>query len=326
MNNLDNIFSGGTKLLLAPMDDITDFSFRTICKELGAEITISEFVASDALIRNIEKTKRKMFFLPDERPFGIQLFGNNKETMREAAIIIETYQPDFIDINWGCPAKRVAGKGSGSGMLKNIPLLLEITEDIVKSVKLPVTVKTRLGYDDNSKCIVELSEKLQDVGVQAITIHGRTKTQMFKGEADWSLIGAVKANHRITIPIIGNGDIVSAEQALAMKEKHRINGIMIGRAAMGNPWIFKQCRALLDNDTISYEPTISERIEVCKKHFLLSVEYKGEYTGVLEMRKHYKGYFKGINDFKTYRIKLLSLINVKDIVELFDEINYKFSL
>ncbi len=326
MNYLNNIFLNKTQLLLAPMDDITDLSFRSICKELGADITISEFVASDALIHNIEKTKRKMLFSSDEHPFGIQLFGNNKITMREAAIIIATYQPDFIDINWGCPAKKVAGKGSGSGMLQNIPLLLEITEEIVKSVQLPVTVKTRLGYNDNTKGIIDLSEQLQDIGVKAISIHGRTKTQMFKGEADWSLIGAVKAHHRIKIPIIGNGDITSAEEALKMVQTHCVDGIMIGRAAIGNPWIFKQCKALFNNNTIIDEPSIKERVTICKKHLLLSIENKGEHRGIREIRKHYKNYFKGINNFKAYRIKLLTLINVKDILELLDEINYKFSL
>ncbi|MBP7101817.1 MAG: tRNA dihydrouridine synthase DusB [Bacteroidales bacterium] len=324
MLKVGNILFDNTKLLLAPMDDISDFSFRSICKELGADITISEFVASDALIRNVEKTKRKMLFSEKERPFGIQIFGNNKENMCTAAKIVETYQPDFIDINWGCPAKKVAGKGSGSGMLQNIPLLIEITKDIVKSVKLPVTVKTRIGYNDENKIIVELSEMLQDIGVQAISIHGRTKVQMFKGEADWSIIGKVKANPKIQIPIIGNGDIISADNAIAMKNKYHIDGIMIGRASIGNPWIFKACRKSLDNLNDYTDPSISERVDVCKKHFLFSIENKGEYTGLIEMRKHYKAYFKEINDFKTFRIKLMSLNNVIEVLDLFNEIKIKY--
>lgn len=324
MLKIGNIHFDTTKLLLAPMDNISDFSFRSICKELGADITISEFVASDALIRNIEKTKRKMLFSENERPFGIQIFGNNKENMCVAAKIVETYQPDFIDVNWGCPAKKVAGKGSGSGMLQNIPLLVNITKYIVKSVKLPVTVKTRIGYNDENKIIVELSERLQDIGVQAISIHGRTKVQMFKGRADWELIGKVKANPNIHIPIIGNGDIISADQAIAMKTKYHVDGIMIGRASIGNPWIFEACRKLLNNQGNYIEPNISERVDICKKHFLLSIENKGEYTGLLEMRKHYKAYFKEINDFKPYRIKLMSLNNVIEVLDLFNEIKLKY--
>ena len=325
MLSVGNIIFENTKLYLAPMDDISDLAFRTICKELGADVTISEFVASDALIRNIEKTKRKMLFHSEERPFGIQLFGNNKDTMCEAARIIETFQPDFIDINWGCPAKKVAGKGSGSGMLQNIPLLIDITKEIVKSVHLPVTVKTRLGYNEDNKCIVELCERLQDIGVQAISIHGRTKTQMFKGDADWTLIGKVKANPYIKIPIIGNGDITTGEKALVMREKYKVDGIMIGRAAIGNPWIFKECRQLFDNKDDFKTPTIKERIEICKKHLSLSLENKGDFTGLLEMRKHYKAYFKGIDDFKAYRIKLLTSTNVNEINELLEEIKIKFS-
>ncbi len=322
MLSVGNIIFDTTKLFLAPMDDVSDVSFRTICKELGAEITISEFVASDALIRNIEKTKRKMIFSPEERPFGIQLFGNNKDTMCEAARIIESFQPDFIDINWGCPAKKVAGKGSGSGMLQNIPLLVDITKEIVKAVKLPVTVKTRLGYTEDTKCIVELSEMLQDVGIQALSIHGRTKMQLFKGEADWTLIGEVKANPTIKIPIIGNGDITSAEKAWQMKEKYQVDGIMIGRAAIGNPWIFRECHQRLDNKQIQ-EPTLNERVEICKKHLFLSLKYKGEHTGLIEMRKHYKAYFKGIDNFKSYRIKLLTSNSVNEVVEILEKINEK---
>ena len=323
MLSVGNIIFDTPKLFLAPMDDVSDVSFRTICKELGAEITISEFVASDALIRNIEKTKRKMIFSPEERPFGIQLFGNNKDTMCEAARIIESFQPDFIDINWGCPAKKVAGKGSGSGMLQNIPLLVDITKEIVKAVKLPVTVKTRLGYNEDTKCIVELSKMLQDVGIQALSIHGRTKMQLFKGEADWTLIGEVKANPTIKIPIIGNGDITSAEKAWQMKEKYQVDGIMIGRAAIGNPWIFRECRQRFDNIQIK-EPTLNERVDICKKHLLLSLKYKGEYTGLIEMRKHYKAYFKGIDNFKSYRIKLLTSNSVNEIVGILEKINENF--
>lgn len=325
MLKLGNILFDTTKLFLAPMDDITDFVFRSICIELGAEICISEFIASDALIRNIEKMKRKMIFTENERPFGIQIYGNKKENMCAAAKIVETYQPDFIDINWGCAAKKVAGKGSGSGMLQNIPLLIDITKEIVKSVNLPVTVKTRLGYNEENKQIVELSERLQDIGVQAITIHGRTKCQQFKGDADWSLIGEVKANPRMQIPIIGNGDITSPEKAKAMQDKYQVDGIMIGRASIGNPWIFQACRKALDNQEDYLSPSISERVEICRKHFLLSIANKGEYTGLLEMRKQYKSYFKEINDFKSFRIKLITLNNVIDVLDLFTEIKAHYA-
>lgn len=312
---VSNTISDKPLLFLAPMDDITDFAFRSICKDLGADVTISEFVASEALIRDIEKTKQKLKFSPTERPFGIQIFGNNKETMCEAAQMVETYKPDFIDINWGCPAKKIAGKGSGSGMLQNIPLLLDITQAIVKSVKTPVTVKTRLGYETADKSIIYLTEKLQDVGIKAITIHGRTKKQMFKGNADWTLIGEIKSNHRIHIPVIGNGDITTPEKALEMKNKYHIDGIMIGRAAIGNPWIFNACKSLFNNENY-IEPSIVERIDICLKHLLLSIELKGEYTGILEMRKHYKPYFKGLPHFKSDRIKLLTSNNVNEIKEL----------
>ena len=318
MFKINSIFDK-TVFFLAPMDDITDVAFRSICKELGADITISEFVASEALIRDIEKTKKKLKFSPDEHPFGIQLFGNNKESMCKAAKIIEEYQPDFIDINWGCPAKKIAGKGSGSGMLQNIPMLIEITQAIVKSVHIPVTVKTRLGYEAADESIINLTERLQDIGIQAITIHGRTKKQMFKGEADWTLIGKIKANQRILIPVIGNGDITTPEKALEMKNKHNVDGIMIGRAAIGNPWIFKACHCLLNNSEYK-GPDLAERIEVCKKHLLLSIENKGEGKGLLEMRKHYKFYFKGITHFKAERIKLLTINNVNEIIELLNRI------
>ena len=313
-----NTLSDKPLLFLAPMDDITDFAFRSICKGLGADVTISEFVASEALIRNIEKTKRKLIFSPDERPFGIQIFGNNKESMCEAAQMVEAYKPDFIDINWGCPAKKIAGKGAGSGMLQNIPLLLDITQAVVKSVKTPVSVKTRLGYDTTDKSIIDLIEKLQDIGIKAITIHGRTKKQMFKGIADWTLIGEIKSNHRIHIPIIGNGDITTAEKALEMNNKYHLDGIMIGRAAIGNPWIFNACKSLFNNE-IHIDPSMAERVDLCLKHLLLSIELKGEYKGLLEMRKHYKAYFKGLSHFKSERIKLLTLNNVNEIIELLSQ-------
>ncbi len=325
MLSVGNIIFNNTKLFLAPMDDVTDLPFRTICKELGADITVSEFIAADALIRDVEKTKQKILSGKNEKPFGIQLFGNEKESMCKAAQIIESHQPDFIDINWGCPARKIASKGAGSGMLKNIPLLLEITKEIVKSVNLPVTVKTRLGYDENNKCIVELCEQLQDIGVKAITIHGRTKSQMFKGESDWTLIGKAKANPNIEIPIIGNGDINSAQKAYQMKELHKVDAIMIGRAAIGNPWIFRECRQKLDYNTDMQPPTIEERVRICKKHLLLTLEHKGEGVGLLEMRKHYKPYFKGINEFKPYRIKLLTTNDVNELIDTLDEINYKFN-
>ena len=307
-------------LFLAPMDDVTDAPFRALCKSMGADITISEFIASDALIRDVEAIQRKLKSAAQEHPFGIQIFGNNAESLCQAAQVAASHHPDFIDINWGCPAKKIAGKNAGSGMLQNIPLLIDITRAVVRSVSIPVTVKTRIGYNEESKPIVELSERLQDVGVQAISIHGRTKAQMYKGEADWEFIKAVKNNPRLHIPVIGNGDITSAETALARWQETRVDGLMIGRGAIGNPWIFQQCKALLSGTPLPPEPDLKERARVCEQHFRMAVAHKGEHTGMLEMRKHYKPYFKGMLNLKAYKLKLLTSNDVNEVLDILQTI------
>ena len=307
-------------LFLAPMDDVTDAPFRALCKSMGADITISEFIASDALIRDVEAIQRKLKSAAQEHPFGIQIFGNNAESLCQAAQVAASHHPDFIDINWGCPAKKIAGKNAGSGMLQNIPLLIDITRAVVRSVSIPVTVKTRIGYNEESKPIVELSERLQDVGVQAISIHGRTKAQMYKGEADWKFIKAVKNNPRLHIPVIGNGDITSAETALARWQETRVDGLMIGRGAIGNPWIFQQCKALLSGTPLPPEPDLKERARVCEQHFRMAVAHKGEHTGLLEMRKHYKPYFKGMLNLKAYKLKLLTSNDVNEVLDILQTI------
>ena len=310
-------------LYLAPMDDVTDAPFRALCKSMGADITISEFIASDALIRDVEAIQRKLKSAPEEHPFGIQIFGNNEQSLCQAAQVAEACHPDFIDINWGCPAKKIAGKNAGSGMLQNIPLLIEITKAVVRSVSIPVTVKTRIGYNEESKPIVELSERLQDVGIQAISIHGRTKAQMYKGEADWDMIGAVKNNPRLHIPVIGNGDLTTPEQVLQRWRQYHVDGLMIGRGAIGNPWIFQQCQALLAGAALPPEPDLKERARVCELHFRQAIAYKGEHTGLLEMRKHYKPYFKGVLNIKAHKLKLLTSNDVNEVLETLQELQVK---
>jgi nifR3 family TIM-barrel protein len=310
---------------LAPMEDVTDAPFRRICKEFGADVVFSEFASSDALIRHVQPTFNKLHFDDSQRPFAIQIFGNRKDIMCEAARIAESFHPDFIDINWGCPVKKVAGKCAGSGILQHIPQMIDITQAVVKSVKLPVTVKTRLGYDDRHKPIVELSEKLQDVGIKMLTIHGRTKSQMYKGEADWTLIGKIKENPRIVIPVIGNGDITSAQKAQEYKNRYNVDGIMIGRAAIGNPWIFSECDNLINKNINLSQPSIAERLSICRRHFQLALEEKGTFYGILNMRKHYKHYFKELSHFKELRIQLLTSDNAEDIEQIFQRIAELYS-
>lgn len=306
-------------LYLAPMDDVTDAPFRDICHRMGADVTVSEFIASDALIREIEVIRRKLISGPDEHPFGIQIFGNNAESLCAAARLAEECQPDFIDINWGCPAKKIAGKNAGSGMLQYPDQLVEITRQVVRSVSLPVTVKTRIGYNDASKIIVELAKRLQEAGIRAIAIHGRTKSQMYKGEADWSLINAVKNDPEIEIPVIGNGDITSAETAMQRLSDCPLDGIMIGRGAIGNPWIFARCRALLEGKPLPPEPDLAERARICEAHLRSAAALKGERTGMLEMRKHYKPYFKGLLNIKEQKIKMLTSDNIQEVLDILQE-------
>lgn len=319
MVKIGDISLGDYPLFLSPMDDVTDLPFRQLCKRHGADVLISEFIASEALIRDAEKSRRKMLFADFERPIGIQVFGNDEESMlRCIDVVVETH-PDFIDINWGCPVRKVAGRGSGSGMLKDIPKLLKITASLVKRSPLPVTVKTRLGYDEGDKPIVTLAEQLQDVGVAAISIHGRTKSQMYRGEADWTLIAETKANPRLQIPVFGNGDLVSPEQIIEAQKRYGVDGVLIGRAAIGNPWIFEQTKALMQGVTPK-EITIDDRVNVCREHLLAAVDFKGERQAIFEMRKHYGAYFKGLFDFKRFRIPLVTVTTLDEVLEIFEKI------
>lgn len=304
---------------LSPMDDVTDYPFRGICKEMGADLLITEFIASEALNREAEKSRRKMRFDEGQRPLGIQIFGANEEELLQCLEIVEAEQPDFIDINWGCPVRKVAGKGAGSGMLREPDRLVAITASLVRHAHLPITVKTRLGYDESSKPIVELAERLQDVGIAALSIHGRTKAQMYRGTADWTLIGAVKNNPRMHIPIFGNGDITTASEALEMRRRYGVDGVLIGRAAIGNPWIFEQTQRLLRGEE-ERAVSIAERVEVCRRHLLAEIAFKGEHSAIFEMRKHYGGYFHGIRDFKQFRIPLVTVDSLEKILPIFEQI------
>lgn len=301
------------------MDDITDHPFRELCKDFGADLLITEFIASEALNREAEKSYRKMVFSERQHPIGIQIFGADEDELLRCLEIVESREPDFIDINWGCPVRKVAGKGAGSGILKDIPKMLRVTESMVKRAKLPVTVKTRLGYDAEDKPIVELAERLQDVGIAALSIHGRTKTQMYQGSADWTLIGEVKNNPRMRIPIFGNGDITTPQQALEMRSRYGVDGVLIGRGAIGNPWIFEQAQRLLKGEQ-ERAVSVSERVEVCRRHLLSAIEFKGEHTAMFEMRKHYGAYFRGLRDFKQFRIPMVNTTTLDQILPIFDQI------
>ena len=317
---IGNIDIGEFPLLLAPMEDVSDPPFRALCKEHGADVLYTEFISSEGLIRDAEKSTMKLDIYDFERPIGIQIFGYNIESMRLATEICEQASPEFIDINYGCPVKKVAKKGAGAGILQDIPKMVAMTKEIVNSTKLPVTVKTRLGWDENTKYIVEIAERLQDVGISALSIHGRTRKQMYKGEADWTLIGEVKNNQRMHIPIFGNGDINSPEKVIEVKNKYGVDGVMIGRAAIGYPWIFKEIKHYLKTKTHLSKPTIKERVIACKQHLLHSIDWKGEVLGIAEMKRHYSQYFKGIPNFKEYRIKLITSNSPKEIEDILDEI------
>ena len=317
---INHIDLGKHPILLAPMEDVTDPAFRLMCKKFGADMVYTEFVSSDALIRAVSKTAQKLNISDEERPVAIQIYGKDTETMVEAAKIVEQAQPDILDINFGCPVKRVAGKGAGAGMLQNIPQMLEITRAVVDAVKIPVTVKTRLGWDANNKIIVELAEQLQDCGIAALTIHGRTRAQMYTGEADWTLIGRVKNNPLMKIPVIGNGDIDSPQRAAEAFDRYGVDGVMIGRATYGRPWIFREIRHYLDTDELLPQPSVCERVEIAKRHLAKSVEVKGERVGVLEMRRHLSNYFKGLPDFKPTRLQLVTLTDVNEINATLDYI------
>ena len=325
---IGDIDLGEKPLFLAPMEDVTDPSFRYICKEFGADMMYTEFVPSDGLIRDAEKALRKLVTYDYEKPVGIQIYGHIPEAMVEAAKMAENAAeiaggagPDVIDINFGCPVNKIAGRGACSGMMRYPYKMVEITKSIVNAVKLPVTVKTRLGWDDNSKIIVELAERLQDTGIKALTIHGRTRCQMYKGEADWTLIGAVKNNPRMHIPIIGNGDITTAQGAKEAFDRYGVDGIMIGRATYGRPWIFREIKHYLKTGEEMTPLTVNEKVELARKHFLKSLEIKGPRVGVLEMRRHLSNYFKSLPDFKETRMKLVTENDPQQVLLLLDYIS-----
>ncbi len=328
---IGSIDLGERPLFLAPMEDVTDASFRYICKQFGADMMYTEFVSSDGLIRDAKKSLAKLVTYDYEQPIGIQIYGHIPEAMVEAAQMAENAAriaggsgPALIDINFGCPVNKIANRGAGSGMMREPDKLVEITRRVVESVKLPVTVKTRLGWDENSKIIVELAERLQDVGISALTIHGRTRCQLYKGEADWSLIGKVKENPRMKIPIIGNGDITGGESAKAAFDRYGVDGVMIGRATYGRPWIFKEIKYYLQHNEPMPPLTLEEKVDLAKKHFAKSIEVKGERVGVLEMRRHLSNYFKGIDNFKETRLKLVTTNEPEKILELLDFIKENF--
>ncbi|HZX61764.1 MAG TPA: tRNA dihydrouridine synthase DusB [Bacteroidales bacterium] len=320
MVKIGHIELGDCPLIMAPMEDITDMPFRSLCKEFGADLLITEFVSSEGLIREADKSRNKMKFGPDERPIGIQIFGDSVESMRKAAIIAESLQPDFIDLNFGCPVKKVVVKGGGAALLNDLPKMAAMTEAVVKAVKIPVTAKTRLGWDDASRNIMEIAERLQDAGIQAISIHGRTRAQLYGGQADWTLIGKVKHNPYLHIPVFGNGDITGAVVAKEMKDRYGVDGLMIGRAAVGNPWIFRECKAYLNKEELIPPPSLQERVDILRIHLQRSIDYKGERNTLLEMRKFYSGYFRGIPDFKKYRMMLMTLDEMDRVLELIDKI------
>ena len=320
MIRIGNVTTTDFPLLLAPMEDVSDPPFRAVCKENGADLMYTEFISSEGLIRHAAKSVAKLDIFEYERPIGIQIFGNNIDSMREAVEIAEQANPDIIDINYGCPVKKVACRGAGAGILLDVPKMVKMTEAIVKSTSLPVTVKTRLGWDDKTKYIGEVAERLQGVGIQAITIHGRTRQQMYKGEADWTLIGEIKSNPRIHIPVFGNGDVDSPQKALLMRQKYGVDGIMIGRAAIGYPWIFKEIKHYFATGELLSLPSLDERIQIFKKHLDFSTNWKGLRVGIAEMRRHYSNYFRGIPHIKTYRAKLVTCDSYEEILSTVDDI------
>jgi len=306
------------------MEDVSDPPFRALCKQQGCDMLYTEFISSEGLIRDARKSVQKLDIYEEERPVGIQIFGANLESMQRSAEIVEEAQPELLDINYGCPVKKVTYKMAGAGILQDIPRMVELTEAIVKSTKLPVTVKTRLGWNDETKYIVEVAERLQDVGIKAISIHGRTRKQMYKGEADWTLIAEVKNNPRMHIPVFGNGDINSGEKALKYKNKYGVDGIMIGRASIGYPWIFRDIKHYFKTGENLTPPTITERVNACKQHLLKSIEWKGDILGILEMRRHYTNYFKGLPNIKPIRLKLVTSNEANEILDILDHITFQY--
>ena len=324
MPNIGNIQLPEFPLLLAPMEDVSDPPFRALCKEQGADVVYTEFISSEGLIRDAAKSVIKLDIYEKERPVGIQIFGAELDSMLQAVDIVEKSNPDIIDINFGCPVKKVVSKNAGAGILRDIPLMVKLTEEIVKRTHLPVTVKTRLGWDSDTIKIVEVAERLQDVGIKAISIHGRTRVQMYKGNADWKPIAAVKNNQRMHIPVFGNGDVDTPEAAVRMRDEFGLDGAMIGRASIGNPWFFKQVKHYFETGTHLAPPTMEERVDAARRHLQMSIDWKGEKLGVFETRRHYTNYFKGIPHFKEYRMKMVTSDESADVFAAFDEVLEKF--
>jgi tRNA-dihydrouridine synthase B len=322
---IGNIDLGEFPLLLAPMEDVSDPPFRYVCKQHGADMMYTEFISSEGLIRDAAKSIKKLDIFEYERPIGIQIFGSDINSMREATEIATQAAPDLMDINYGCPVKNVACRGAGASLLQDIDKMVAMTKAVVEATHLPVTVKTRLGWDDNTKNVYEVAERLQDVGIKALTIHGRTRAQMYKGEADWTLIREIKKNPRVQIPIFGNGDIDSPEKAANWRLEYGVDGMMIGRAAIGYPWIFREVKHYFATGEHREKPTIAERIDACKTHLQKSIEWKGPKTGIFEMRRHYSNYFKGLDNFKEFRMKMVSTENIDELYNILWQINERYT-
>lgn len=325
MVKIGNITLSDFPLLLAPMEDVSDPPFRAVCKENGADLMYTEFVSSEGLIRDAAKSVQKLDIFEYERPVGIQLFGSDVETMGSCAEIASRVNPDLIDINYGCPVKNVACRGAGAALLQDIPKMVRMTESVIRSTHLPVTVKTRLGWDDNTRNVEEVAERLQDIGIKALSIHGRTRVQMYKGSADWSLIARIKENPRITIPIFGNGDVDTPEKALEYRNRFGVDGIMIGRATIGNPWIFNEIKHYMKTGEKLAPPTMEQRVDVCRRHLEFSIRWKGPVAGVFEMRRHYTNYFKGLEHFKPYRMRLVEAMTFEELNSILKEVSNDYS-
>ncbi|MGM0635063.1 MAG: tRNA dihydrouridine synthase DusB [Bacteroidota bacterium] len=324
MAKIGDIDVGEFPLLLAPMEDVSDPPFRALCKEQGADVVYTEFISSEGLIRDAAKSVIKLDIYEKERPVGIQIFGANLESMLRSVEIVEATNPDIIDINFGCPVKKVVSKGAGAGILKDIDLMVSLTDAMVKHTNLPITVKTRLGWDHDSIKILEVAERLQDVGCKAISIHGRTRAQMYKGDADWKPIAEVKNNPRMHIPVFGNGDVNTPERAVEMRDEYGLDGAMIGRASIGYPWFFREVKHFMQTGKHLSPPTMQERVEVARRHLQMAIDWKGEKLGVLETRRHYTNYFKGIPNFKPYRTRMVTSDDAKDVFQTFDEVAQEF--
>jgi len=325
MVKIDNIELGDFPLLLAPMEDVSDPPFRAVCKENGADLMFTEFISSEGLIRDAMKSRQKLDIFDYEKPIGIQIFGGDEDAMAMSAKIVDTTNPDLLDINFGCPVKKVVCKGAGAAVLKDIELMVRLTKACIRSTILPVTVKTRLGWDNNTRNIEEVAERMQDIGVKALSIHGRTRQQLYKGDADWTLIGKIKNNPRIHIPIFGNGDIDTPQKALEYKNRYGVDGIMIGRAAIGYPWIFREIKHYLNTGETLPPPTLAERLQACRKHLYGSVSWKGEKLGILEMRRHYASYLKGLPHVKEFRTRLVTTENLVEIGDILYEVETHYS-